>query len=95
MSDAPSWWVYVLVSADGARTYVGITVDRERRLSQHNGDAPGGARSTRAGRPWTLGASYGPFEDRGAASRVEYRVKRARGEARLVLDEAAIAEAVG
>lgn len=86
MSDESAWWVYVLRSSDGARTYVGITVDRDRRLQQHNGELPGGARSTRGGRPWSLGASYGPFADRGAATRAEYRVKRARGDARLALD---------
>ncbi len=45
--------VYILGSASrcGYRTYVGWTVDLDRRLAQHN--AGTGARSTR-GRVWTL-----------------------------------------
>jgi putative endonuclease len=62
---------------------VGTTVDLERRLAQHNGELPGGARRTRAGRPWTLGARYGPYSGRGEAQAVEHRVKRLRGRARL------------
>lgn len=78
-----AWVVYVLVSADERRTYVGITTDLDRRLQQHNGDAPGGARSTRSGRPWRLAVTHGPFHERGLALRVEARIKRARGRARL------------
>jgi putative endonuclease len=78
-----AWTVYALVSRSGASTYVGITTDPERRLAQHNGLTGGGARATRGGRPWTLGATWGPFELRGEALRVEYRVKRLRGMSRL------------
>ena len=74
--------VYVLVSA-GGRTYVGITTDPVRRMAQHNGARRGGARATRAGRPWRLGALYGPFPDRGSALRAELAVKRLRGRHRL------------
>jgi len=77
------WWVYVLRSGDRARTYVGSTTDPERRLAQHNGREPGGARSTRAGRPWRIGALHGPFEGRAEALRLEARLKRRRGAARL------------
>lgn len=87
------WVVYVLVSADRRRTYVGITTDPERRLAQHNGRAPGGARATRAGRPWRIGAQHGPYADRGDALRLEARLKRRRGRARLAAD--ATAEAPG
>lgn len=78
-----AWTVYVLVSEASARSYVGITTDLERRLSQHNGELPGGARSTTYGRPWRVGAEYGPFEERGEALRVEYVVKKRRGADRL------------
>ncbi|MEC7518610.1 MAG: GIY-YIG nuclease family protein [Myxococcota bacterium] len=77
------WWVYVLISADGGRTYVGITTDVERRLRQHNGELAGGARSTRAGRPWSVGVRRGPYADRGEASRREAQIKRLRGRRRL------------
>lgn len=85
MSAAPetsSWVVYVLVS--GTRgTYVGVATDAERRLAQHNGDRAGGARTTRAGRPWTLAAVYGPYATRGEALSVEHQVKKLRGRRRL------------
>lgn len=80
----PRWWLYVLVSADERRTYVGITLDVERRVAQHNGDRPGGARSTRAGRPWRVGRVFGPYADRGAVSRAERALKAVRGLKRLV-----------
>lgn len=88
---AQTWWVYVLCSSS-RRTYVGVTNDLSRRLAQHNGELPGGAKSTRAGRPWTLGAQFGPFATRADAQRIEYRVKRRRGAARLEsFDTSAIA----
>jgi predicted GIY-YIG superfamily endonuclease len=80
------WLVYVLLSADEHRTYVGITNDLSRRVDQHNGDLPGGAKATRSGRPWTIGQTYGPYETRSEAQRVEYEVKRRRGFARVELD---------
>lgn len=78
-----SWEVYVLRSTTRTRTYVGISTDVARRLAQHNGEQSGGARSTRAGRPWVVAARYGPYETRSEAQKVEHRVKRLRGEARL------------
>lgn len=83
MEPAPPWFVYVLVCAGGRRTYVGIALDPARRLTQHNGAIRGGARSTRAGRPWRIGTVYGPFPDRGSALRAERAVKRLRGARRL------------
>lgn len=80
------WTVYVLVSDSAGATYVGITTDLERRLAEHNGLAPRGAKATRAGRPWSIGATYGPYEDRSEAQRIEYLVKLERGPARLALE---------
>ncbi|MEE8508486.1 MAG: GIY-YIG nuclease family protein [Myxococcota bacterium] len=80
------WLVYVLVSSAGRRTYVGITTDPERRLAQHNGVRKGGARTTRRGRPWRIGALYGPCGSRAEAQRLERRLKKLRGEARLRAD---------
>ena len=86
--DNARWFLYVLWSETLGRTYVGITVDLDRRLAQHNGAAPGGAKSTRSGRPWRTLARAGPFADRREASRAEYRVKRARGTARVAVTNA-------
>lgn len=77
------WFVYVLVSTSTTATYVGIARDVARRLEQHNGLAPGGARRTRMGRPWMLAAVAGPFPDRAAAQRAEHALKRRRGQARV------------
>jgi len=76
------WVVYVLVSRTRG-TYVGISTDAERRLMQHNGERAGGARTTRAGRPWKLGTTYGPYRTRSEALCVEHRVKKLRGRRRL------------
>jgi predicted GIY-YIG superfamily endonuclease len=78
-----AWVVYVLRSRVRARTYVGIAIDPRQRLLQHNGKLPGGAKSTRAGRPWRIAKVLGPFPTRGAAQRIEAAVKRLRGPARL------------
>ncbi len=83
------WFVYVLVSIWGARTYVGVSNDVRRRLDQHNGRLSGGAKSTRQGRPWRLGCTYGPFETQGDALRWEHQLKKVRGAARLRVDAGA------
>jgi putative endonuclease len=77
------WYAYVLLSAAETETYVGITTDLDRRLGQHNGEEPGGARSTTRGRPWRLGVSFGPYSTRAEAQRVEWSIKRRRGHDRL------------
>jgi hypothetical protein len=43
----------------------------------------GGARSTRAGRPWQIAKCYGPFLDQSEAQTIEATVKRLGGRARL------------
>jgi len=50
------FWVYVLEScASPHYSYIGFTVDRERRLRQHNGDLKcGGAKYTKTHRPWRM-----------------------------------------
>jgi putative endonuclease len=70
------YFVYVLGSngKGGSRTYVGWTLDLERRLSQHN--AGTGARSTR-GRLWVLLHTERFTTCRAAMSR-EWYLKRDR-----------------
>ncbi len=45
------WSVYLLQEVGGSRTYVGATLNVDRRLNQHNGFQSGGAKAT-AGRVW-------------------------------------------
>jgi predicted GIY-YIG superfamily endonuclease len=45
------WSVYLLHQIDGNQTYIGATVDPDRRLQQHNGVKSGGARATK-GKSW-------------------------------------------
>ena len=81
------WFVYVLVSSSINATYVGIAIDVQRRLQQHNGALPGGARATRRGRPWQIVTSCGPLQSRGSALQLEYRIKAARGLERIRIAE--------
>ena len=78
-----TWTLYLLRSATRGHTYAGIALDPDQRLRQHNGELPGGAKATRAGRPWRLAATWGPFAERGMAQRAEARLKRLRGDERL------------
>jgi len=79
------WFAYVLVSDRTQRTYVGSTTDVARRAQQHNGEQRGGARATRAHRPWRVARIEGPFDGRSEAVRAELAIKRARGLQRLVV----------
>ena len=75
-------YVYVLGSdgVGGVRTYVGWTVDLDRRLARHNGGR--GARSTR-GRRWRL--LYAErYATRAEAMSREWRLKRDRTFRRLL-----------
>jgi structure-specific endonuclease subunit SLX1 len=72
--EGKAWFCYMLQSVDGARTYVGATVDPNRRLRQHNGEICGGARATK-GRCWTRRYLIGGFADERAALRFEWRWK--------------------
>jgi len=68
------WFCYMLASTDGRKTYVGATVNPDRRLRQHNGEICGGARAT-AGRSWKRRFLVGGFADERAALRFEWRWK--------------------
>ena len=47
------WWVYLVRCSDRS-LYTGVTTDLVRRVDEHNGRQPGGARYTRARRPVAL-----------------------------------------
>ena len=73
--------VYVLqtTTTPSVRSYVGITKDLARRLTQHNGAIAGGAKATRAGRPWVVAFATPHRYDRATALRLEAQTKRRRG----------------
>jgi len=72
-------YVYLLVSSNNA-TYVGATVDLERRLRQHNKEIKGGAYATGSkvekGEIWTRACHVSGFPDWPAALQFEWRWKQ-------------------
>jgi structure-specific endonuclease subunit SLX1 len=72
------WFVYLLATEEG-QTYVGATVDPDRRLRQHNGLIGGGARATAArvgqGLTWKRMCYVSGFPDNHAALQFEWRWK--------------------
>ena len=70
------WFCYMLITTDNSRqkTYVGATLNPDRRLRQHNREITGGARAT-AGNQWTRRFLVGGFPDKIAALRFEWRWK--------------------
>jgi len=67
-------FVYILKEIDGKRTYVGYTVNLERRLRQHNGEITGGAKYTR-GRKWEFLGYIQGFPDNIHALQCEWKIK--------------------
>lgn len=72
-------YVYLLHSTDNS-TYVGATVDLERRLRQHNKIIKGGAHATsmkvNAGQTWERACYVEGFPDWQAALQFEWRWKQ-------------------
>ena len=72
-------FVYLLVSTNG-NTYVGATIDLDRRLRQHNKEIKGGAYATgikvAQGETWTRAAHVSGFPDWQAALQFEWRWKQ-------------------
>ena len=72
-------YVYLLLSSDES-TYVGATVDLDRRLRQHNKEIKGGAHATGAkvskGETWNRVAHVEGFPDWQAALQFEWRWKQ-------------------
>lgn len=73
-----SCYVYLLECTSGA-TYVGATVDLDRRLRQHNKELVGGAKATSAkvaqGETWTRVCHVANFPDWSAALQFEWAWK--------------------
>jgi predicted GIY-YIG superfamily endonuclease len=76
---------YLIQSCSGKRTYVGVTIDLRRRLRQHNGEIVGGAKATRADRPWKFVCHVGTFEKKNAL-RFEWMWKNMRPKKRRGLE---------
>ena len=78
-TDNNQFFVYLLVSSDDA-TYVGATVDVNRRLRQHNKEIKGGAHATAAkvnkGETWVRACHVSGFPDWSAALQFEWRWKQ-------------------
>ena len=72
-------FVYLLESSNGA-TYIGATVDLDRRLRQHNKEISGGAHLTgmkvAKGETWIRAAYVSGFPDWQAALQFEWRWKQ-------------------
>jgi len=72
-------FVYLLVSTNG-NTYVGATIDLNRRLRQHNKEIKGGAHATGVkvaqGETWKRAAHVSGFPDWQAALQFEWRWKQ-------------------
>ena len=73
-----SWFVYLLSTVDTPiRTYVGATLDVDRRLRQHNGELSGGARATSTvPGGWYRVCYVSGFENQREALRFEWWWKR-------------------
>ena len=66
---------YLLQSVDSNRTYIGVTDNMLRRLSQHNGERSGGAKATR-GEAWIVVLCVTGFQTRNGALSFETLWKR-------------------
>ncbi|XP_057456923.1 structure-specific endonuclease subunit slx1 [Lotus japonicus] len=71
-----SWCVYLILSTNHPiKTYVGVTTNFPRRLKQHNGQLIGGAKASRAGRPWICACVICGFTNRSEACAFESKWK--------------------
>jgi len=74
-----SYFVYLLLSSSGS-TYVGATIDLDKRLRQHNKEIKGGAHATGIkvdkGESWVRAAHVAGFPDWPAALQFEWRWKQ-------------------
>jgi len=75
-----SFFVYLLITNNRANTYVGATIDLDRRLRQHNKEIKGGAHATSAkvkqGEIWERVCYVSGFPTWSAALQFEWRWKQ-------------------
>ena len=73
-------YVYMLVSTDNKSTYIGATVDLDRRLRQHNKEIKGGAYATgikvSTGQQWSRCCYVSGFPTWQSALQFEWRWKQ-------------------
>jgi len=79
-NEAREFFVYLLESSSKCATYVGATVNLERRLRQHNKELAGGAHATGAkvarGETWRRACHVTGFPTWQAALQFEWRFKQ-------------------
>ncbi|MFA7244158.1 MAG: GIY-YIG nuclease family protein [Patescibacteria group bacterium] len=68
-------FIYILVSKNAPKTYIGVTSDIEKRISEHNS---GSNAYTRKYKPWKLFYSE-KFDDRSVALKREIYLKSHAG----------------
>ena len=67
--------LYLLIGRND-RTYTGITKDIVRRIRQHNGEIKGGAKATRACRPWRLVGQVKSIPTQSIAQVMEHQARK-------------------
>ena len=70
----PEWFVYIILT-EKKRLYTGITTDIERRLKEHSGALPRGAKFFRSDRPQKI-VYVEPCKNRSEASIKEAAIKK-------------------
>jgi len=68
------YWIYIIACSD-TTLYTGITTDLKRRILEHNGILPGGAKYTHGRRPVELRYSL-QCENRSEALKQELNIKK-------------------
>lgn len=72
------WLCYLLYSESTKRSYIGATVNMNRRIRQHNREIKGGAKMTGYGMPWTIICNIKGFQNESQAKQFEWKFQRIR-----------------
>lgn len=79
------WYVYIIAYAQG-KLYTGITKDVERRFAEHSASGKKAAKALRGKGPYKLVYTQA-VENKSAALRLEYAIKKMTRTEKLVLIE--------